>query len=310
MRRTTLGIVLVVAFLAATPTTVVAQDNWAPRAQIERTVNCLNQLGPCDRAVIDFLAMFAGKQGPRGRDGNTPTAAELVDRGELRRQPQTPATQSTPTATPTPGAQDVVPPAAPSREVSLPDWAWWLILAALLLALLWRLTRRRIRNDGRFFIGRHRFARQRAEAVLSRGPALAGDKRVVNLTRTAPAERRWAPRVAAGFGDLLQFRLEWRNEGWTLVSAALVRLQDTLEGPGVREGAVLLTIGDDQNIPDIALNNAEVAALFGAGLALADVLGPAAVLPPRTSVYVRYVVRVLPDDGEDAQGNGPAPAQN
>jgi len=335
MHRTVLAIALVVAFLAATPS-LHAQDNWASRALVERTVNCLNQVGPCDRAVQDFLAKFAGKpgrDGRPGRDGNTPSGPEiaaiiiaLAQRGELplppgrideaalreivsrlvaeelkKLQPQQPA----PTATP--GTTGVVPPVpAPSREISLPDWVWWALLLAALAALIWWLTRHRVRNDGRFYVGRYRFARRRAEAVLSRGPALAADKRVVNLTRTAPAERRWAPRVAAGFGDLLQFRLEWRNDGYTAVPAALVRMQDALEGPGVREGAVLLTVGD--NGQDIILAEAQANALFGAGLALADVPNAPAELAPRTSIYLRYQVRVdLPGNGE---GAGPAPAQN
>lgn len=345
MHRTIFAIALVVAFLAATPIASYAQDNWASRALTERTVNCLNRLGPCDRAVLDFLAKFAGKPGHPGKDGKTPSGSELAaiiiglaERGDLKLPPgqideaqlrtivsrlvteelkklqaqapaQVPGDQPRPAATPT-SAQETVPPVVPLvREVTIPNWMWWLLLAALILALLWWLTRRRVRNDGRFYIGRYRFARRRAEAVLSRGPALSAHKRVVNMTRTAPAERRWMQRVQAGFGDLLQFRLEWRNEGYTPVPANLVRLQDALEGPGTREGAVILNIGEDGQ--DIVLTEAQANALFGGGLWLSDVTGALAELAPHNPVYVRYRVRVnIPGDGDGVGHHGPAPAQN
>jgi hypothetical protein len=137
--------ILVVAFLAATPVLAHAQDNWASRALIERTVNCLNRLGPCDQAVIGFLAQFARKPGPLGRpgrDGRTPTKAEvegiildLIRRDEIKlpagpQGPQGPA-----------GTMDLVKlgelvDQAVQRELAERDRWWWpLIFSAILLAL-------------------------------------------------------------------------------------------------------------------------------------------------------------------------------
>lgn len=339
-RKTLVAFFLVVAFLAATPSLAHAQDNWASRSLMERTVLCLNQQGPCGKAVLDFLAQFAGKPGKDGRpgrDGKTPTATELVaiikatiERGELklpagqideaklreivsrlvaeelRRQPQQAALVPAPEATPTP-APAVVPPAAPSPRVwTLPDWFGWVLLAALILALLWWLTRPRIWNRVRGLRAGEEFGSAEAHARMLPGVDSRITKEVSNKSRERPGARRYRPWVFARRGHTLAWRIGWHNDEWMPVASSEVQFQDVI-GPGhvFVPGSGRLSIGRGQliHVPDHLITGGQV-------FSLADIPGAPTELPQQSSVFLYFDTRTSynghagqAQNGQQAQGH-------
>jgi hypothetical protein len=120
-------------------------------------------------------------------------------------------------------------------------------------------------------------------------PAVLIEKCFCNLTRDArrtwQARNRWDT-PACGIGDLLAFRIEFRNTGNTAIPAEEVRLRDDLTGSArLENGSVKAKIGDGE---DIALPDD----FIGREFSLSEIPGAPTELPANTSLYVRYKARV------------------
>ena len=185
------------------------------------------------------------------------------------------------------------------------------IAAILIFLLLWLYFHgRRIRNRGRGWLGAACIGESRVVARLILPPAAEIIKRVCNITRTPPESRAWRRSLEAGVGDILHFRIEYRNWGYTPIPAEEVRISDNPEGPGeVVPGSGLVNVGGGEDIP---LSDKLLSQLFAEmGIRLSDIPDAPAELPARTSVYIRYKVQVSAEEVEEEAGpeagGGPAP---
>lgn len=165
------------------------------------------------------------------------------------------------------------------------------LLLALFVALAWLYLRGGlIRNRAQGALGDIPIGTATSAARINLAPAARVAKRVANLTRMAPGGRQWVRLAQAGVADVVQFRIEFRNSGFTAIPADEVLVAGALTGPGQRiPGSGVANVG---NGPDIAITDAVMDELFGDGISMNEITGTPAELPGRMSLYVRYRVRV------------------